>query len=209
MGGDMGERSNPLASWMSVARTRRIGRDDTASGTTLAQSAYHGPMAGETIIRTAEQRDSDAVGRLGAGLMRLHYGYDPDRFLEPPREAEAGYARFLGSQIGAKDAVVLVAERDGEVIGYAYAGLEPMSWMELRGPAGFIHDVVVSEDARGAGVGALLVERAAAWLESHGAPRIMLWTAEKNATAQRLFARLGFRRTMIEMTREPKGRPKG
>jgi hypothetical protein len=30
----------------------------------------------------------------------------------------------------------------------------------------------------------------------------MLWTAEKNDSAQRLFARLGFRRTMIEMTRE-------
>jgi hypothetical protein len=33
-------------------------------------------------------------------------------------------------------------------------------------------------------------------------PRVMLWTAEKNDYAQRLFARLGFRRTMIEMTRE-------
>jgi RimJ/RimL family protein N-acetyltransferase len=30
----------------------------------------------------------------------------------------------------------------------------------------------------------------------------MLWTAERNAGAQRLFERLGFRRTMIEMTRE-------
>jgi hypothetical protein len=30
----------------------------------------------------------------------------------------------------------------------------------------------------------------------------MLWTAEQNADAQRLFVKLGFRRTMIEMTRE-------
>jgi len=29
-----------------------------------------------------------------------------------------------------------------------------------------------------------------------------LWTAEQNSAAQRLFSRLGFRRTMIEMTRE-------
>jgi RimJ/RimL family protein N-acetyltransferase len=33
-------------------------------------------------------------------------------------------------------------------------------------------------------------------------PRVMLWTASQNATAQRLFARAGFRPTMIEMTRE-------
>jgi hypothetical protein len=33
----------------------------------------------------------------------------------------------------------------------------------------------------------------------------MLWTAEQNPVAQQLFARLGFRRTMIEMTRERAG----
>jgi hypothetical protein len=30
----------------------------------------------------------------------------------------------------------------------------------------------------------------------------MLWTAERNPAAQRLFEQSGFRRTMIEMTRE-------
>ena len=35
-----------------------------------------------------------------------------------------------------------------------------------------------------------------------GAPRVMLWTAEHNVAAQRLFEARGFRRTMIEMTRE-------
>jgi len=88
------------------------------------------------------------------------------------------------------------------VVGYVYAGLEPMSWKELREPAGFIHDVVVAETARRHGIGARLIEEAASWLESRGAPRLMLWTAELNPAAQRLFARLGFRRTMIEMTRE-------
>jgi RimJ/RimL family protein N-acetyltransferase len=40
------------------------------------------------------------------------------------------------------------------------------------------------------------------WLKAHGAPRVMLWTAERNHAAQRLFEQAGFRRTMIEMTRE-------
>jgi ribosomal protein S18 acetylase RimI-like enzyme len=31
---------------------------------------------------------------------------------------------------------------------------------------------------------------------------VVLWTAEQNRDAQRLFERLGFRRTMVEMTRE-------
>ena len=77
-----------------------------------------------------------------------------------------------------------------------------MSWKELREAAGFIHDVVVDDAHRGGGVGDALLERASEWLRAHGAPRVMLWTAERNAAAQRLFERLGFRRTMIEMTRE-------
>jgi GNAT superfamily N-acetyltransferase len=88
------------------------------------------------------------------------------------------------------------------VIGYVYAGIEPQSWKELRESAGFIHDVVVAPEAQRTGVASALVESACEWLRSIGAPRVMLWTAEKNDSAQRLFTRLGFRRTMIEMTRE-------
>ena len=34
------------------------------------------------------------------------------------------------------------------MVGYVYAGLEPLSWKELRDAAGFIHDVVVEESDR-------------------------------------------------------------
>ena len=98
--------------------------------------------------------------------------------------------------------MVLVAERDGAVIGYVYAGLEPQSWKELREPAGFVHDVAVDPSGRRDGVATALVNRAMEWLTARGAPRVVLWTAEGNHPAQALFDRLGFRRTMIEMTRE-------
>jgi GNAT superfamily N-acetyltransferase len=75
---------------------------------------------------------------------------------------------------------------------YMYAAVEPMSWKELRDDAGFIHDVVVLEEARRAGVAAALVEAATAWFAQRGVARVILWTAEPSAVAQRLFARLGF-----------------
>jgi len=153
-------------------------------------------------IRPAEERDLSALGRLGAVMVRLHHGFDSDRFVSPGPNVEEGYAWFLGTQLAEPDAFVAVAERGGEVVGYVYAGLEPQSWKELRGPAGFVHDIVVDERDRGQGIGTRLANAAAAWLESRGAPRVMLWTAQKNEGAQRLFERLGFRRTMIEMTRE-------
>ena len=55
------------------------------------------------------------------------------------------------------DAVVLVADRDGEVIGYVYATLEERSWRELRDACGFIDDVVVRETERRAGVATALM----------------------------------------------------
>jgi ribosomal protein S18 acetylase RimI-like enzyme len=154
------------------------------------------------VIRRATAADLPALGKLGASLLRTHYGFDPQRFMAPRGDPESGYAWFLGTQLKEEDVAVFVAERSGNVIGYVYAGMEPQSWKELRETAGFIHDVVVAPEAQRTGVAHALVESACQWLRSIGAPRVMLWTAEKNDSAQRLFTRLGFRRTMIEMTRE-------
>ena len=112
-------------------------------------------------IRPAARADVAAIGRLGALLVRLHHDLDSKRFIAATPGTEQGYAAFLGAQLGRPDVVVLVAERQGEVVGYAWAGVEGYDYMSLRGPA-----------------------------------------AERNDVAQRLFASVGFRRTMIEMTRE-------
>ena len=159
----------------------------------------------DIAIRLAERRDLPSLGTLGALLVRTHHAFDPDRFMKPDSNIEEGYAWFLGTQLDDPEAVIYVAEHDGRIVGYVYAGIEPLSWKELRDRAGFVHDVVVAPEARCHGIARRLIEAATAWLESAGAPRVMLWTAEKNATAQVLFERLGFRRTMIEMTRERSG----
>jgi GNAT superfamily N-acetyltransferase len=155
-----------------------------------------------TTIRHAAATDKPVLGRLGAELLRVHHGFDAERFLAPGPTTEEGYGRFLATEHAHDETVVLVAERAGEIVGYVFAAVEPRSWKELRDRAGFIHDVLVVESARGTGIGERLIEAAAEWLLARGVPRVMLWTADKNVYAQRLFERLGFRRTMIEMTRE-------
>ncbi len=156
-------------------------------------------------IRPADPRDVPALGRMGAALMRTHYAFDPDRFLAADEGAEAGYGEFLRSQLLNADNLVLVAEAGGRVVGYVYAGIEPLSWKELRGQAGFVHDLLVEDDARNAGAGRQLLEAAIAWLGQRGMPRVVLWTAARNDGAQRLFATRGFRSTMVEMTLELNG----
>ena len=142
------------------------------------------------------------LGTLGALLMRVHYNFDSNRFLPPGDSPEEGYAWFLGTQLTERDVVIYVAEIDGIVQAYVYAGLEPLSWKELRGPAGFIHDIVVAESARRSGVAVQLLDAAKAWLKERGAPRVLLWTAAQNQPAISLFTSQGFRQTMTEMTLE-------
>jgi GNAT superfamily N-acetyltransferase len=153
-------------------------------------------------IRRATRADLPALGRLGAHLIRVHVEFDRRRFVAPAGNPEAGYARFLATQFDADDAIVLVAERSGAAVGYVYAGIEPFSWKELREAAGFVHDIVVDQSERRTGVAGALMEAAIAWVREQGVASVMLWTAAPNEGAQRLFERLGFRRTMIEMTRD-------
>lgn len=153
-------------------------------------------------IRAAAAPDAEQLGRLGTQLVAVHHGFDARRFIPPTPATPAAYSGFLAQQLAQPDVVLLVAAEGATVLGYAYAGLEGSDYMALRGPAGVIYDLVVDPARRREGIGRALLEAAIAALKARGAPRVLLSTAERNEAAQRLFAAAGFRRTMIEMTRE-------
>ena len=150
-------------------------------------------------IRPATPSDQEPLGRFGGALMRQHHTADTRRFIQV-EHPEAGYGRYLVSQLSNPNSLVLVAEHSGTVIGYVFADVESTNWMELRGPCGVVHDVYVDESARRLGAGRELMRAAIAWIRSKGRSQVVLQTKTRNEHAQRLFATLGFRPTMIEMT---------
>jgi ribosomal protein S18 acetylase RimI-like enzyme len=152
-------------------------------------------------VRPARASDADALGRMGAALVQQHHGFDAQRFMLP-EDVESGYRWWLGKEMKAKDAVVLVAERDGEVVGYVYGRVEARDWSSLRDRCGGFHDIWVEASARGTGAGRLLAEALVRRFAELGVPRVILMSATKNEGAQKFFARLGWRPTMVEMTRE-------
>jgi len=150
-------------------------------------------------IRPAAPTDQAALGHMGAALMRQHHAADPTRFILADRPEE-GYGRFLVSQFADPDCLVLVAVDSNEVVGYVFARVEDTSWRDLRGPCGFIHDLYVDERARRQGTGRALMRAAIDWIGSRGRSQVVLSSKSGNHSAQQLFAALGFRQTMIEMT---------
>lgn len=158
--------------------------------------------ASVVTIRPAVRADVPAIGRLGALLVRMHHDFDPQRFIAATPNTDHFYVEFIESQLGEPKVVILVAERNGEVIGYTYAGVEGTDYMALRGPAGAVYDIAVDHAHRAQGVGRLLLDATLSALAELNMPRVVLSTAVRNEPAQRLFASAGFRRTMIEMTRE-------
>ena len=163
---------------------------------------------GDLIVRPALRSDLPALARLGAALARAHHAMDRDRFFLVD-SLEEGYEWWLGKEIRNPKAVVLAAVRRARgrerVVGYAYGRMEPRDWNSLREKCGVGIDLVVEPRARGRGIGRRLVAELLGRLAGKGAPRVVIQVAHRNRSAQRVFAHLGFRPTMLEMTFETGG----
>ena len=153
------------------------------------------------IVRPAQAQDLAAIAELAGQLVRQHYGFDAQRFMLIPN-VESGYARFFSGELSNPDTLILAAELNGSVVGYAYARLEARDWNALLDACGALHDIFVNETVRRQGIARRLVEAVREGLRAKGAPRLLLHTASKNQTAREFFAALGFRETMIELTVE-------
>jgi GNAT superfamily N-acetyltransferase len=92
--------------------------------------------------------------------------------------------------------VLVVAERDGEVIGTLQLTYIP--GLSRRGATRAVLEAVrVAAPARGAGVGALLVEWAVADARERGAVLVQLTSDRTRAGAHRFYERLGFEATHV------------
>ena len=159
------------------------------------------------VIRPATAADLPAVAALAARLVRLHHAMDPLRFMCVDG-LERGYERFFRRELPQSEVVLNAAVHPAEgeaadrIVGYAYGRIEARDWNNLLDACGALHDIYVDDDARGTGLAEALLRATLDGLAAKGAPRVVLHSAHGNVVAQKLFERVGFRRTMVEMTYE-------
>lgn len=142
-------------------------------------------MSGPTI-RPATKADLDAIAEIYAdAVTHGTASYE----LEPPTKTEMT-ARF--EALAAGGFPYLVAENDGRVIGYAYAGP-----FRPRPAYRFVveNSIYVAPNAKGRGLGRLLLERLVAEAEKLGFRQMIAVIGDGHAgsASVRLHERLGFR----------------
>jgi len=144
-------------------------------------------------IRKARREDLERLRALWRQLDALHAEVQPGFFRLPqePRPAAA-----LGQALGGWDVAILVAGRDGsgEVLGTVSVRLldtphEPLMSARRRG---LVEDLIVDRQHRHTGIGAALMEAAAAWSRRRGAAHLLLTVWEGNRAAEAFYARLGY-----------------
>lgn len=159
-------------------------------------------------VRRARTEDLDAMAAMAAELVRFHHGLDAARFFVV-KNVEKGYRGWFGQEITNSQAILLVGELDGAVCGYAYGRIEPRDWNMLLDRHAALHDVFAKPEARGTGLAEALVRAFLSAAREAGAPRVVLHSASANGRAQALFARVGFRPTMVEMMADFDAEPAG
>jgi GNAT superfamily N-acetyltransferase len=133
-------------------------------------------MMNKITVRMAEPSDSraiaDLMGQLGYPTAPSEMQAKVDLFLALPSER------------------VLLAERDGEVVGVLSFHLTPM--LHAPGKLGRITSLVVSETYRGQGIGSRLVQEAEAWAWSKGCTKIEVTSGDRRLDAHRFYERRGY-----------------
>lgn len=133
----------------------------------------------ELAIRRAEVADADVIARL---LDQLGY---PTESAEVPERFNRLHANHR--------AVVLLAERDGEVVGLATVHV--LSVLNRHRDVAWLTALVVDESAKRSGVGRRLVEAAEEFARQSDCERLSVTTQEHRTGAHSFYARVGLEPT--------------
>ncbi|MFI2714491.1 GNAT family N-acetyltransferase [Micromonospora sp. NPDC018662] len=148
-------------------------------------------------LRPATEADLMAVGALHQRSRVAAYSsfLPPAALADPTPEAMGRYwvERLTWE---ATDHRMIVAERDGRLVGFSYLGPDD----EGDPATGLLNAIHLDPDERGRGTGRALMVDALAAMRARGWTRAALWVLRDNATGRRFYERGGWHATGARRT---------
>ncbi|HEX8806703.1 MAG TPA: GNAT family N-acetyltransferase [Candidatus Aquilonibacter sp.] len=139
-------------------------------------------------VRAATKDDRAFIESLGRRTAMD--SVSPLRHVDPAAVLE-NFERLLAI-VDRRDHVALIGEVDGRPVGFILT-LDSLPDEVTGDDQSFIVYMAVERDARGAGIGSALLERAEDEARKRGAPYMALMVTEENAAARALYERAGYR----------------
>jgi len=156
----------------------------------------------DVVIRPATEADAQAIGHLWEKLVSYHHNLDTD--LPTATGDGAGiYGRRIANRIEDSHTRALVAEHDGQVIGFALGVIvDMMPEMFEQETGGFLADIFIEDRYRRLGVGRRLVHEIGQWFRSRGIQHMEWYVAARNRAGRDFWESIGGRDIMVRMRME-------
>jgi GNAT superfamily N-acetyltransferase len=156
-----------------------------------------------TTVRPYDRRDLAAVVRLVREL-QAHEAALFDR-MKPAENMGIWYVDLLEKWNREEDGTLLVAEENGEVVGYATIltnVVEDGTGDEVSYTYAYVGDLVTSGTVRGRGIGKLLLEECERRARLAGRDELRVTVLAKNERAREVYRRFGFDDLLVDMRKK-------
>lgn len=141
-------------------------------------------------IRKAKPEDLNQLTQYGLNLLNQHSELDP--YFTPTENADKIYRIFLEGCLDSENKVLLVAEKDEQIIGYAAGEIQTRSPVFKVAQHGYINDVFVEEEFRKLGIAKKFLKTLKKWFKSRHIEHVELSVLAKNEIGIKTWARFGF-----------------
>lgn len=156
-------------------------------------------------VRRATEKDYDKVAPMAIALLdyqiKLAKDKDVARWLEKRSNFGKRWRKFISSNSKSKSGMLLIAEKDGKIVGYSYNVVRDRG--ELFGVnTGIISHLYVEPKYRGIGISRMLIDEAYKWFRKRKSEYVCIFLTTDNKNAYEIYQKWGFRKYAFEMRKK-------
>jgi ribosomal protein S18 acetylase RimI-like enzyme len=148
-------------------------------------------LMSEIKYRQATEKDIPRIVELWKEFIDFHKIRDP--FFSRSEEGPGNFGKFIAENLRKHDAIVCVAEKNGDVIAHILATIQNYPPVFKIKRYGLVNDLAVTTEYRRIGIGQHLFHIVKNWFSKKGINRIEIEVAVSNEVSKTFWAKRNFR----------------